>query len=183
MIPEDQEIPFGGVSFCGPREEIFQDLGISGVRLAEALQAVPLIATALRDQETPGLPVSSQAVKVNQAIDVLCGAHTGHFFDVPERRPIEVVVPGHVDHDRPFGLVAALNFCLVRHRAPFHPAITGSKFRGDGKGYWWEESKKVGAYRRYRQKTCLWMDKIKVIWSNNVGRLDFLPTLLHRAFP
>ncbi len=151
MIPKDQEIAFGGVSFRGPCEEILQDLGISGVRLAECLQAIPFVAATFRDQETPGLLVL-QTVKLNQDIDVLGGAHPGHLLDVPEGSPVEVVVSGHVNHDRPFGLAAALNLCLMRHRAPFHPVIPGSKFRADGKGYGQEKSKKVGTYRRYRQR-------------------------------
>jgi len=127
VIPEDQEIPLGGISFHRPREEIFQDLGISGVRLAEGLQAIPFIPAALRDQKAPGLLVL-QAVKLNQDIDVLCGTCPGHLLDIPEGRTIEVVVPGHIDHDRPFGLAAALNLCLVRHRAPFHPVVSGLNF-------------------------------------------------------
>jgi len=150
VVPEDQEIPLGGVSFDGPGKKILQDLRVAGIRLAECLHAVPVIPAAFRDQETPGLLVL-QAVKLDQNIDVLCGARLGHLLDVPKRRPVEVVVPGHINHDRPFGLAVVLNLCLVYHHAPFRPIITGSNFRGDGKGYDREKAKKgdtIGAIGR-----------------------------------
>jgi len=92
MIPEDQAIPLGGVSFDGPREEIPQDLGISGVRLAEYLQAIPFVPATFRDQEAPGLLVL-QTVKLDQDVDVFGGTHPGHFRDVPEAAPSRLLSP------------------------------------------------------------------------------------------
>ena len=127
VVPEDQEIPLGGVSFHGPAEEIIQNLRIAGVRLPKGLQAVPVIPTALGDPEAPGLLIL-QAVKLDQDVDILRGSRLGHLLNISEGRPIEIVVPVHIDHDRPFGLVARCFSCLFHHHAPFQPRHGGVKF-------------------------------------------------------
>jgi len=48
---------------------------------------------------------------VNQDVDLLRGARPGHLLDVPESRAVEVVVPGHVNHERPFCLDGRPIFC------------------------------------------------------------------------
>ena len=61
---------------------------------------------------------------------------------IPEGRPVEVVVPGHVNHDRPFGLAATMNLCLVCHRAPFHPVVSGLNFGPMVKAVVWKNQRR-----------------------------------------
>ena len=48
---------------------------------------------------------------VNQDVDLLRGARPGRLGDVPESRAVEVVVPGHVDHEGPFCLAGCPAVC------------------------------------------------------------------------
>jgi hypothetical protein len=84
-----------------PFDEIIEDLRIAGVGVAETFDAVCFEAAALGDPEAAG-QIVLDPVELDQDIDLLRGARLGHLRDVPEGRAVEVVVPGHVDHEGPF---------------------------------------------------------------------------------
>jgi hypothetical protein len=92
----------------------------------------------------------------------------------PVGRSVEVVVPGHVDHDHPFGLAAALNFCLFRHRAPFHPVVSGLNFGPMVKAVVWKNQRRWAERGNQRQEFCgLYQQPLKKVGSaENFWRVD-----------
>ena len=110
VVPEDEGIAIGGVVVRCPFDETIENLLIAGVGVAEGLDAVCFEAAALGDPETTG-EIVLDPVELDEDVDVLRGSRPGHLFDVPECRPVEVVVPGHVNQKRPFGLAGCPASC------------------------------------------------------------------------
>ena len=74
-------------------------------------------ARRLGDPEAPGQFVLDP-VELDQDIDILRRANLGHLRNIPKSRPVEIVIPGHVDHDRPFCLVACVRLCFLHRLIP-----------------------------------------------------------------
>jgi len=154
VIPEDQEIPLGGVPFDGPRKKILQDLRVDGIRFAECLHTSRLYPPPFVIRKRRVF-LSSRRSSWTRTLTSFVEPAWAISSMSRRAAPSKIVVPGHIDHDRPFCLAITMNLCLVHHHAPFYPVISGLNFRADGKGYGWEKSKKVGTYRRYRQRICI----------------------------
>lgn len=86
-------------------------LGISGIGFLEGFNAVFPVSSTPGDKEPPGQKVI-RPIQLDDDVDLIRGTNPGHLGNVSQCGPIQVVVPGHVNHHRPFGLFVVFSHYL-----------------------------------------------------------------------